>query len=263
MSETIFRNLNANEIECRVGTINSNGLTLLLYKDARVDQNILDETFGVFGWQRKHEVINNNMFCTVSVYDKETGQWIEKQDVGVESYTEKEKGEASDSFKRACFNLGIGRELYTSPFIWVKKGSYKEVTRNGKPSTYDKFAVSYISYVENKKIIDELEIVNVGTGKVVFSNRRSGTKTSDKTKKADEAVAKYVDAETKSNDTGELQELLNKIVEQCIVLGGTQNTELMNMLKTYVPNGNPYGIKDYAVAQECWKRVNAMQVKET
>ena len=114
-----FRDLNKDEIECRVATVNEKGCSLLLYKDARCDMNILDETLGVTGWRRSHEIIGGNLFCTVEVYDDQKKEWIYKQDVGVESYTEKEKGQASDSFKRACFNLGIGRELYTAPFIWI------------------------------------------------------------------------------------------------------------------------------------------------
>ena len=113
------RLLKADEIECRVGTINAKGCSLLLYKDARVDMKILDETYGVGNWQRTHEVINGNLFCTIEVWNDRISQWVKKQDVGTESYTEKEKGEASDSFKRAGFNVGIGRELYTSPFIWI------------------------------------------------------------------------------------------------------------------------------------------------
>lgn len=114
------RLLKAEEIECRVGTISSRGCSLLLYKDARVDMKILDETYGVGNWQRTHEVINDNLFCTIEIWNDKINQWIKKQDVGTESYTEKEKGEASDSFKRAGFNVGIGRELYTSPFIWIQ-----------------------------------------------------------------------------------------------------------------------------------------------
>ena len=105
-----IRELRADEIEVRVGVVRKNGISLLLYKDARCDMNILDETFGIAGWQRKHELINGALFCTVSIKD-ENGEWISKQDVGVESYTEAVKGAASDSFKRACFNIGIGREL--------------------------------------------------------------------------------------------------------------------------------------------------------
>lgn len=106
-----IRELRADEIEVRVGIVKKNGISLLLYKDARCDMNILDETFGITGWQRKHELINGALFCTVSIKG-ENGEWISKQDVGVESYTEAVKGAASDSFKRACFNIGIGRELY-------------------------------------------------------------------------------------------------------------------------------------------------------
>lgn len=114
------RLLKAEEIECRVGTISGRGCSLLLYKDARVDMKILDETYGVGNWQRTHEVINGNLFCTIEIWNDRINQWVKKQDVGTESYTEKQKGEASDSFKRAGFNVGIGRELYTSPFIWIQ-----------------------------------------------------------------------------------------------------------------------------------------------
>ena len=124
-----FRDLRADEIDIRVGTVNEKGVTLLLYKDARVDMDILDETVGSGNWQRTHEVINGNLFCNVGI--KLDGEWIYKQDVGVESYTEKEKGQASDSFKRACVNWGIGRELYTAPFIWIKDGDVN-ITKDKK-----------------------------------------------------------------------------------------------------------------------------------
>ena len=161
-----FRKLKASEIDCRVASITKEGsLMLLLYKDARVDQNLLDETFGIFGWQRSHEIIGGNLYCTVSVKNPETGEWISKQDVGVESNTEKEKGQASDSFKRACFNLGIGRELYSAPTIWVKKGDY---TTNDKGSTYDRFSVVEIGYDKDGNI-NKLAIKNNKTNKVVFA----------------------------------------------------------------------------------------------
>ena len=112
MKQNLIRLLKANEIECRVSVIKENGLSLLLYKDARVDQRILDETFGAFGWQRSHQCIDGNLYCTVSVYDKSTGLWISKQDVGAIGHAEKEKSQASDSFKRACFNC-----VYTSQMI--------------------------------------------------------------------------------------------------------------------------------------------------
>ena len=86
----VIRLLRADEIECRIGTINEKGLSLLLYKDARADMKILDETFGVFGWKRTHQSIDGNLYCTVEIWDNEKKSWISKQDVGTVSYTEKE-----------------------------------------------------------------------------------------------------------------------------------------------------------------------------
>ena len=154
-----IRTLRADEIEARVGIVKKNGISLLLYKDARCDMNILDETFGITGWQRKHELINGALFCTVSIQG-DNGEWISKQDVGVESYTEAVKGAASDSFKRACFNLGIGRELYTAPFIWIKSDKVNIEEENGKLKVRDSFFVSYISYDEAGRVIKSLEIRN-------------------------------------------------------------------------------------------------------
>ncbi len=147
-----FRTLKADEIDCRVATINQNGLTLLLYKDARVDQNILDETVGAMNWQRRHTRDNAN--CIISIWDKDKNQWIEKEDTGTESFTEKEKGLASDSFKRAAFNWGIGRELYSAPFIWIGADKCEiKAGQNGKHQCYDKFIVEQILYDDNRNII--------------------------------------------------------------------------------------------------------------
>lgn len=131
-----IRKLYASEIECRVAQCGKKGdgawCSILLYKDARVDMRILDEVYGPMNWQRRHELIGDRLYCTISIYDSEKKEWIDKQDVGTESFTEKEKGQASDSFKRAGFNVGIGRELYTAPkiFINLDKGEWKE--NNGK-----------------------------------------------------------------------------------------------------------------------------------
>ena len=164
--KNMFRRLRADEIECRVQSITAKGLVLLLYKDARCDQNILDETVGALNWQRSHSRDNSN--CVVSIWNSEIQQWVKKEDTGTESYTEKEKGKASDSFKRACFNWGIGRELYTAPFIWIASKDYTaSKNKDGKPTTYDKFEVTKISYSENGKI-DSLEIKNTKTGNTVY-----------------------------------------------------------------------------------------------
>ena len=104
--------LTKEDIECRIQSVNDKGAVLLLYKTARADMRILDEVFGAMNWQRQHEVVNGNLFCTISIYDPNKGQWVSKQDCGVPSNTQGEKGEASDAFKRAGFSWGIGRELY-------------------------------------------------------------------------------------------------------------------------------------------------------
>lgn len=190
MADVKFRKLTASEIDCRVATVNEKGCSLLLYKDARVDQNLLDETFGIFGWQRKHEVIDGQLFCTVSIKDPESGEWICKQDVGVESNAEKEKGRASDSFKRACFNLGIGRELYTAPFIWVTDCERKE--KNGKWTTYDRFKVTEIGY-DKAGNINKLKVVNEKTLKVVYETGKAikaETKKTEKTPTEKEMMVK-------------------------------------------------------------------------
>ncbi|MCR3759197.1 hypothetical protein KYB31_09365 [Clostridium felsineum] len=156
-----IRLLKASEIECRVQSVKKNGCVLLLYKDARCDMKILDETFGILGWEREHQLVNGNLFCTVRVYDADKKIWISKQDVGTESNTEKEKGQASDSFKRACFNFGIGRELYTSPFIWISLNSNEIIENKGKVQLNPKvhFKVKSIDYNQEREI-SKLEIVD-------------------------------------------------------------------------------------------------------
>lgn len=160
-----FRCLHADEIECRVQQVKDNGLILLLYKDARCDMTILDETVGAMDWQREHRRDNAN--CVVSIWDSKKGQWISKEDTGKESNTEAEKGLASDSFKRACVNWGIGRELYTAPFIWIPAGNY---TANGR-KCYDKFAVEKIEYVKNDDGSDRHEILNLSIRNTTMNKR--------------------------------------------------------------------------------------------
>ena len=157
--ESKIRNLHADEIECRVGSIYDSGITLLLYKNARVDQAILDEVFGIFGWQRSHMMIGNALYCTVSVWDSEKKTWISKQDVGTTGEFKKEKSAASDSFKRACVNLGIGRELYTAPFIFIPGNRVTMNERNGKTVVKDDFTVEAIA-ISADKVIRGLSIVN-------------------------------------------------------------------------------------------------------
>lgn len=163
------RLLRADEIECRVGMVRANaqkeyGCSILLYKDARVDMRILDETVGAGNWQRTHRLIGDNLYCEVSIWSKELDMWVSKEDVGVESKTEKEKGQASDAFKRACFNWGIGRELYTAPFVWIKLEDGELLNQT---TVKTKFCVREIGYDE-KKNINYLVIVD-GKGNARYS----------------------------------------------------------------------------------------------
>lgn len=174
-----FRTLRADELDCRVGTCNDKGFLLLLYKDARCDQNVLDETVGKNNWQRDHKEVKGNLFCGVSIWDESKKQWITKWDCGVESNTEKEKGEASDSFKRACFNWGIGRELYTAPFIYIKGNTERNAKGNSVP-TFKRMEVSEIKY-EDGKIT---QLVILGDGQPIFTYGERGSQTPNIERKA-------------------------------------------------------------------------------
>ena len=127
------------EIDFRVQSINNGGYaTMLAYKSARIDMTRLDDVVGTMNWQRKHEFINGKLFCHVGIYNPSINEWVWKSDVGTESMTEASKGESSDSFKRACFNWGIGRELYDYPVISVKLNDNEWTKDGGRPKqTYN------------------------------------------------------------------------------------------------------------------------------
>ena len=165
----MFRDLKADEIECRVGQASEKGLSLLLYKDARVDMAILDSVVGQARWQREHYEVKGNLYCRVGI--KIDNEWIWKSDCGTESNTEAQKGESSDSFKRSCVNWGIGRELYTAPFIWIGKDdcNLKAVQVNNKTiyRCSDSFTVTDIHIKD--KVITGLAIKNDKLGKVVYT----------------------------------------------------------------------------------------------
>ena len=168
----MFRLLRADEIECRISQCNQYGVGLLLYKDARCDQNILDETVGAKNWMRHHTRDNAN--CIVAIWDEDKKQWIEKEDTGTESYTEAEKGLASDSFKRACFNWGIGRELYTAPNMFVRSNQLKTHKQqdNGKWTCNDYFKVDAIEYMDKKLVY--VRIVNLKNDAVIEFGQPAG-----------------------------------------------------------------------------------------
>ena len=168
----MFRLLTAGEIECRVAQAGQSGnrvwCSVLIFKDARVDQRLLDEVVGPMNWKNEYSVIDGKIFCTVSIWDAKKGEWISKQNVGVESNTEKEKGQASDAFKRACFNWGIGRELYSAPKIYIdlKDGEY--AVRDGKVKCRsDLFFVREFGCDEHRNV-NKLVVIDK-TGTVRFS----------------------------------------------------------------------------------------------
>lgn len=175
----MFRLLTAGEIECRVAQTGKGQkgpwCQILIYKDARVDQKLLDEVIGPMNWKNSYEFINGSLYCTVSVWDKDKKEWISKQNVGTESNTEKEKGQASDAFKRACFNLGIGRELYTAPkdvYISLNDGEYRE--KDGKIYVNTRFDVSEIEYNKDRQITKLVIVDKYGKIRYSMGAKQSG-----------------------------------------------------------------------------------------
>lgn len=158
--------LKAADIEARVQSVFSGrkgtSALLLLYKSARTDMRILDEVFGPTNWKRSHEVINGAMFCTISIYDEDKKEWVSKQDVGVPSNRDSRKGEASDAFKRAGFNWGIGRELYDAPTVFVKLNPDEVDTSKGKPQlkSWVRFMVADAEYDKELHEFTRLVIVD-------------------------------------------------------------------------------------------------------
>lgn len=168
-----MRALKADEIEVRVGTVSAKGATLLLYKNARVDRQILDEEYGAMNWQCKYAENKGNLFCSIGVWDSDKAQWVWKEDAGAESNMEKEKGEASDAFKRAGFRWGIGIELYTSPFIFAQVATVPDQYNKGKfklnnPSELRGIYVSEIKTVKGK--IQALSLAQ--SNRIVWSTDR-------------------------------------------------------------------------------------------
>lgn len=164
-----MRPLRADEIEVRVGQVGQKGASLLLYKNARVDMSILDEEVGAENWGCRYREVKGNLFCEVSIWNAETKEWISKEDCGTESYTEKEKGEASDAFKRACFKWGIGRELYSAPFIFLPTGTVQDGGRwkLANPREFVGVYVKEIEYAETdqKRTISKLVLHQKAQGR--------------------------------------------------------------------------------------------------
>ena len=174
-----FRELKADEIEVRVSRVTNAGVELLLYKDARCDMRILDETVGAANWQCDYYEHKNTLFCRVGILvDRVLGdnnsEWVWKANAGAPSNMEAQKGEASDAFKRACFCWGIGRELYTAPriFVYADKCVKLSQGKNGKMQCYDQFRVAKVAIEDGR--ITGIRIVNdSNNGAIVFSWKES------------------------------------------------------------------------------------------
>lgn len=185
-----IRLLGKDDIEIRVAqtTKDREGVvkaSLLLYKNARVDMKIMDELYGPFGWKRSHKILGDRLYCIVEVWDAEKKEWVAKEDVGTESNTEAEKGQASDSFKRACVNWGIGRELYTAPRISIPLDNQEYSTmQDGKVRVWATFSVKEIEYNKEERSITKLILVDkydkvryeYNNGKVQAQGRPAGNK---------------------------------------------------------------------------------------
>lgn len=224
-----IRLLEPSDIEVRAQQVTQKGTSLLLYKNARVDMAILDDKFGMFGWQREHLFKDGKNYCRVSIWDKENKQWVTKEDVGTESNTESEKGEASDAFKRACVNIGIGRELYTAPFIWVALDE-SEVSKNEKSGKWQinprvNFEVKHIAY-DSKRMISELEIVDRnGAVRYTFPRRRSQPAPETQTKPRKRVTMDMID------DSVKLEKLLEMFYKKFGVAGYPKEWDVAMELK--------------------------------
>ena len=171
-----FRLLTEKDIEVKVKQVKENGAVLLLYKTARTDMDILDEAVGPANWTNDYREIKGNLYCGLAVREKEEDPFIWKWDCGIESREDgdgnEKKGEASDAFKRAGFRWGIGRELYSSPFIWIPADKMNINANGGKPKTFDTFSVEKIAYDSNGRI-SGLAILNNKTNKRAFVWQRT------------------------------------------------------------------------------------------
>lgn len=230
-----FRKLRADEIEARIATVSEKGCQILLYKNARCDMNILDESVGAFNWQRDHKELKGNMYAGISIYDESKGMWVTKWDCGTESYTEAEKGEASDSFKRAGFNWGIGRELYTAPFIWFKADQLRTLIQDDKTRKWkcnDSFSVEAVEYTENK--ISYLKVVDNRSKESYIYGRSRELQPENKNDLINEQEYTMLCQLIKDADVNAQKLLLQYKINSFMLLTKVQYTALINKLSKHI-----------------------------
>lgn len=233
-----FPTLKPEDIEVKVKKITEKGAIALLYKTARVDMAVLDQVVGPLGWQCSYREVKGNMYCAISILNDDTGEWISKEDCGIESREDGEgnekKGEASDSFKRAGFRWGIGRELYSSPFTFIPcattkdaKGSFRMV------NLFERYHVLSVEYDENKQM-NYLVIVD-SKGKVVFSFGKNAPK-ADKT----ETAATQSKPAAKPEFSEKVQyisaEQVQEIKDACVTPDGVKNDKNLITLNRFLKN---------------------------
>lgn len=182
-----MRLIRPNEINAYVKTVKNGKGLILLYKDSRYDMSVLDEEFGTFGWETSYQEIKGTLYCTIRVWDASRAHWVEKTSNGVESDMEAQKGEASDALKRAGFLLGIGRELYTAPVIFVSLNQDEVDNYNGKERLKlgVTFNVSEIEYDECRNISRLVIVDRNGKQRFKWESGKPTTKTTTLAKKVE------------------------------------------------------------------------------
>lgn len=188
MPAKLFRDLRADEVECRVAQCSQKGCQLLLYKTARTDYALLDEACGQY-WQCEYKEVKGNLFCRIGIMDTSTGAWLWRENCGTESNQEAEKGEASDALKRAGTAWGIGRELYTAPFIWVRADALGDKLRQdqrGKWQCRASFEVEHMQVVDGRIA----GLVITSGGKRVYSFGKTAADAAAKRQDAPETAFK-------------------------------------------------------------------------
>lgn len=233
----MFRELKAHEVEARVATCSEKGASLLLYKTARTDYAVLDETVGADHWQCEYREIKGNLYCRIGIYSDALQQWVYKENCGTESNQEAQKGEASDAFKRAGFAWGIGRELYTAPFIWVSADKLQRLQKgsNGRWQCYDKFEVKTLDIVDGQ--IVGLSISHEGRADIVYSlngskpsQAKKAAKSNTTTKKA-ETPPQNAPQQATDGNTEPTPEQVNEMTEKVLEFAALRGRTAEDVLK--------------------------------
>ena len=181
----LFRYLRPDEVEVRKGNFigkDQSKVELLLYKTARVDYALLDETFGPFNWCVQYKTENGILFAGVGIKDPTSGAYIFKWNAGAEQNFEREKSQASDAVKRAGFAWSLGVELYSAPRIVVanenkaykvtelgcEDGKIKDLVITDK---FDNVIYSYHNFKQDSSVPEKAPETPVEEPKPLFDTR--------------------------------------------------------------------------------------------